>query len=104
MLSPAQIMQRLEDIEADLAERQNEYAEVSEAWTRSKRDKEKAWADAYMGASGQVTDRKAAAIQASAEVGLEDEAKYVGLKGVVEVLNTRAMIGMGLLKAHGRTI
>jgi hypothetical protein len=34
--------------------------------------------------------------------GMDDEAKYVGLKGVVEVLNTRAMIGMALLKSHGR--
>lgn len=104
MLTPAQIIERLEQIDADLAERQNEYEQVAEDWTRAKREKELAWARAYTMASGakNVTDRKAAAIEASELIGLDAEARYTGLRGVVEVLTTRSMIGQSLLKAHGR--
>lgn len=101
-LTPAQIMQRLEDIEKDLGERQNEYQQAAEDWTRENRTKEKTWAEAYMKASGQVTDRKAAAILASAHIGEEAEARFVALKAAVNVLETRSMIGQSLLKAHGR--
>lgn len=105
-LSPAQIMERLEGIERDLAIRQNEYEQVAENWTRAKREKELAWARGYTLASGggakNVTDKKAAAIEASELIGLDDEARYVGLKGVIDVMQTRSMIGMALLKAHGR--
>lgn len=103
MLSPAQIMERLEQIDRDLAERQNEYEDVAEKWTHSKRTREKVWAEAYISSVGkQVTDRKAAAILASELIGVDEEARFVGLKGVVDVLQTRSMIGQSLLKAHGR--
>lgn len=102
MLTPAQIMQRLEDIEQDLGQRQNEYAQAAEGWTRQNREKEKAWAEAYLKADGQVTDRKAAAVQASCHIGAEDEAAYVALKAAMSVLETRASIGQSLLRAHGR--
>lgn len=102
MLTPAQIMQRLEDIETDLAQRQNEYAEAAEDWTRQNREKEKTWAEAYLKADGQVTDRKAAAIEASCHIGQDAEARYVALKAAVGVLETRATIGQSLLRAHGR--
>lgn len=103
MLTPAQIMERLETIERELEEHQPDLSRYAEEWTRDKRRKEQTWAEAYMGASGaQVTDRKAAAIHASELIGMEAEAKYVGLKAVTEVLSTRAMIGQSLLKAHGR--
>lgn len=102
--SPAQIMARLEEIERDLAERQNEYEKVAEGWTRAKREKELAWARAYTLATGttHVTDKKAAAIEASELIGLDAEARYTALKGVVDILTTRATIGQSLLKAHGR--
>lgn len=102
MLTPAQIMSRLEEIEKDLAERQNEFTEAAEGWTRQNREKEKAWAEAYLKADGQVTDRKAAAIKASCHIGQEEEAAYVALKAAVGVLETRATIGQSLLRAHGR--
>lgn len=106
MLSPAQIMERLEDIERDLGERQNEYQQAAEDWHRAKRDKEKAWASAYIAhdQAKHVTDRKAAAILASEGIGQEAEAKYVALKAAVEVLTTRATIGQSLLRAHGRAM
>lgn len=106
LLTPAQIIQRLESIERDLELRQPELESAAEAWTRAKRDKEHQWALAYTKAHGEknVTDRKAAAILASELIGVDDEARYTALSKVVEVLNTRAMIGMGLLKAHGRAM
>lgn len=103
MLTPAQIIERLEQIEADLADRQPELERVAEDWTRSKREKELAWARAYMASSGkQVTDRKAAAILESESIGIDDEARYVALTKVCDLLQGRATIGQSLLKAHGR--
>jgi hypothetical protein len=102
MLTPEQIIERLEEIERDLADRQIPLGDAAEAWTRAKRDKEKAWADAYMKAEGAITTRKAAAIQASESIGIEAEARYVGLSKACGVMETRSMIGMALLKAHGR--
>lgn len=103
-LTPADIMGRLEEIERDLGTRQNEYEAAAEAWHRAKRDKEKQWASAYLAhdKAKHVTDRKAAAILASEDIGREDEARYVALKAAVEVLTTRASIGQSLLRAHGR--
>jgi hypothetical protein len=106
MLTPAQIIERLEAIERDLAERQGEFERVSEDWARAKREKELAWARAYTLAGRDnktpVTDKKAAAIEASELIGLDAEARYTGLNKVIEVLGTRSMIGMALLKSHGR--
>jgi hypothetical protein len=102
-LTPAQIMERLEEYQTELGTISNEYADVAERWTRAKRERELAYARAYMSATGQVTTRKEAATLESENVGLEDEARFVGLKGRIEVINTAAMIGMALLKAHGRT-
>jgi hypothetical protein len=102
VLTPAQIIVRLEAIEQDLADRQPEFEDAAGAWTRAKRDKELAWADAYMAATGEVTTRKAAAIRASEHIGKEAEGRYVALSKVCGVLETRAMIAMSLLKSHGR--
>jgi hypothetical protein len=105
MLTPAQIIERLETIEHELADKQPDFEKYAESWTRAKREQELAWARAYTLAASStknVTDRKAAAIEASAMQGMDDEARYVGLKGVIDVLQTRSMIGMALLKAHGR--
>lgn len=103
MLTPVQIIERLEQIEADLAERQPRLERAAEAWTRQKREKELAWARAYMSSTGsQVTDRKAAAVLESESIGIEDEAQYVALSKSCGILETRATIGQSLLKAHGR--
>jgi 7,8-dihydro-6-hydroxymethylpterin-pyrophosphokinase len=103
MMTPAQIMERLEEIEQDLGLKQNEYERAASEWFGIRRDKEKAWATAYLGADdGAVTDRKASAILASEDVGREEEARYVALKAAIDVLMARATIGQSLLRAHGR--
>lgn len=100
--TPAQVQMRLEDIDRDLAERQNTLEETAMEWFRAKRDRELAEAVAYAGASGPATERKIIADAAGAEVGAEEEGAWEGKKAVVRVLETRANIGMALLKSQGR--
>ena len=100
--TPQQVQARLESIEADLALRQNEIEPAAMAWFTSKRDRELAEAVAYAGAKGPATERKIIADAAGAEVGAEEEGKWEGMKHVIRVLETRANIGMALLKSHGR--
>lgn len=103
MLTPAEIIERLEELERDLADRQAALEDAAEAWTRAKRDKELAWARAYMAAQdGAVTTRKAAAILASETIGVEAEARYQALTKVVAVIETRVSVGQSLLRAHTR--
>src|ERR1700744_2071666 len=100
--SPAAVQARLNEIEADLAAKQNELEAVAVDWFRAKRDREKRHAEAFMVHGGTVAERKAQADLAVEAVGVEEEGTFEGLKAVVRVLDTRAAIGMALLKAQGR--
>jgi hypothetical protein len=99
---PAAVQARLEEIDADLAVRQNEFEDASLAHFTSKRLKEKAKAEAFLRAEGTVAQRTAISERDTAVLGMEEEARWEGLKGVVRVLDTRAAIGMSLLRAQGR--
>ncbi len=101
-LTPAQIEQRLEEIGQDLAHRQNAYGSAAERWHRALRDREHKHAVAFMSADGNTTERREAAKRETAMIGMAEEAEYEGLRAVVKVLETRAMIGMALLKSAGR--
>lgn len=100
--TPQQIMERLEEIEEDLGERQNRLETAALDWYRVVRDRDLKHAQAYMAADGQVTDKKQAALLASSHIGVEEEAAYESLKAACRVLETRSTIGMSLLKAQGR--
>lgn len=100
--SPSAIMQRLAEIENDLALRQNAWEAAALAWFKAKRDREKAHAIAFLGAEGTVAERTAIADRATATEGAQDEALYESMKAVVRTLETRASIGQSLLKAQGR--
>lgn len=103
-LTPAQIEQRLQELEQDLGDRQNAYANASEKWHRALREREYQHALAFMQASGStVTERKEQARVATALLGITEEAEYEGLRAAVKVMETRAMIGMALLKSAGRS-
>jgi hypothetical protein len=102
MLSPTQLMTRLEAIEADLANRQNDAEQAAEKWFVAKRDKERERATAFIAAQGPMELRKAIAELASIDMGKEEEGKWHGTKAAIDVLEARAMIGMALLRAHGR--
>ncbi len=109
-ISPAAIQQRLEDIEADLAHRQNDYAKAAEDKHRVIRDYELRHARAFMAANGDtVNERKAQALiaLAASDDGIYEamktaEGSYEGLRAAVKVLEQRAMIGMSLLRANSR--
>lgn len=99
---PAAVMARLEAIEEDLAQRQNEYEEAALDWFRAKRDRERDRAVEFMRALGTVAERQATADKATADKGKEEEARYEACKAVVRVLETRASIGQSILRAQGR--
>lgn len=102
LMSPAAVMCRLEEIERDLAARQQTLERAAASWFRTKRDREKAFAEAYLAAEGTVETRKAQAAISTATLGTEVEAEYEAVKAVVRVLETRASIGQTLLRVQGR--
>jgi hypothetical protein len=100
--NPGAVVGRLQAIEDDLAVRQNTLESAALAWFRAKRDKEHARAVAFLSASGTVAERNAIADRATALDGKLEEAEWESVRAVVRVLETRATIGMALLKSQGR--
>lgn len=103
MLTPAQIEERLQSIEQDLAHRQNAYGSAAEKWYRALRDREHRHAVEFIGATGNTTERREHAKRETALIGMAEEAEYEALRAVVKVLEQRAIIGCALLKSAGRT-
>lgn len=101
MLNPAQVVERLEQIEQDLAVRQEALESAAERWYRAKRDKEHARAVAFLQAEGTVAERSAHADVETSLLGRDDEAEYEALRAVVRVLETRASIGQTLTRTNG---
>jgi hypothetical protein len=101
---PQAVITRLAEIENDLAIRQNLYEDVAGKWFVAQRDIKRAHATALLGSDeGTVTEKKAEAdIAAATAPGSELEGEYEALKAVIRVLETRATIGMSILKAQGR--
>lgn len=103
-LSPAELEDRLQEIERDLGHRQNAYASASEKAHTVIREREYRHAVEFMRATGStVTERKQAAAEATALLGVTEEAEYEGLKAAIRVMELRAMVLMSLLKSAGRT-
>jgi len=103
MNTPAQVMARLDAIDTDLAIRQNTYEAAALAWFRAKRDQEHAAARVFLSQTGTVAERRAHADLETALIGKEDEALYESLRAVMRTLETRATIGMAILKSQGRS-
>jgi glycine/D-amino acid oxidase-like deaminating enzyme len=99
---PQTVTERLEAIEHDLSERERDLYDAAMEWFKKKRDVEHDYAIAYLAATGTVDERKAKARKVIQFDGREEEAKYEAVRAVVRVLETRANIGMALLKAQGR--
>src|SRR5690349_11482803 len=104
----AQIVERLEEIEGDLADRQVDYEAAADNFHRLTRDYELRLAKASLVAHGSTaTEKKWRALEAIAAADddlyenlKEAEGRYEGLKAAVRVLETRATIGMSLLKSQ----
>lgn len=101
--APAAVQERLEAIEVDLAIRQDDYEAAALSWFRMKRDREKQRAEAFMRAEGTVAERNAQAEIQTATIGVEDEATYEALRGVMRTLETRASIGQSILRSQARS-
>lgn len=103
MLTPAQIEERLQGIEEDLAVRGNAYAKAAELWYRILRQREYQHAVEFMRAGGDsVTERKQHAAEQTALIGVTEEATWEGLRAAIKVLEARSMILMSLLRSAGR--
>lgn len=101
--SPSQVMAALQAIGRDAATRQNDYERAAQEWARAKRDRERAYAEAFMRASGTVEERRQRALIETATEGVEAEALFEGLKAVMRVLELRASVGQSILRAQGRS-
>jgi hypothetical protein len=99
---PRTVTERLEAIEHDLSERERELEKAAMEWFKKKRDLEHDRAVAFLAAEGTVAERQAKAARDNSNIGREEEATYEAIRAVVRVLETRANIGMALLKAQGR--
>jgi hypothetical protein len=106
---PGAVQARLQEIEAELAVKQNEMETAALAFYRSKREREKSRADEFIAATVKgdgktrtIAERNAIADQRTALKGVEEEARWEGLRAVVRTLEARATIGASLLKAQGR--
>jgi hypothetical protein len=102
--SPALVMRKLAEVEADLAERQNSFETSTGNWYTAQREIKRAHAIALLSSDEKsVTEKKAHAdIAATACEGSLYEAEYEALKAVIRVLEQRSMILMALLKSQGR--
>jgi glycine/D-amino acid oxidase-like deaminating enzyme len=99
---PQTVTERLEAIEHDLSERERELYDAAMEWFKKKRDLEHDRAVAFLAAEGTVAERQAKAARDNSSIGKDEEATYEAIRAVVRVLETRANIGMALLKAQGR--
>lgn len=110
MSHPGAVLARLAAIENDLAERQNEYEEAAGDKTNLIRDWERRLAISTATAKGGDANarKQAALVMASAQDDLYDrlrdaESRYAALHAAVRVLETRATVGMAILKSQGRS-
>lgn len=113
LATPQQVIERLDEIEKDLADRQLEYEKAAGDRARLTRDWEKAFAIARKTAKGGDADtRKAVALIQASEYedehgNLYDRLRdaediYEASKVVIRLLETRSAIGMSILKAQAR--
>jgi hypothetical protein len=100
--NPAAVQERLEEIDDRLAILSNDLEDAALDWFRVKRKREKEWAQAFIGGEGTAANRKAEADLAVADVGVDEEAAWEGKKAVSRTLDTRAAIGMSILRAQSR--
>lgn len=99
---PAAVLERLEAIDRDLGVRCNALESAALRWYRVKRDREHRRAVAFLSAEGTVAERNAIADRETALIGVAEESEWEALRAVVRTLETRATIGMALLKTQGR--
>ena len=108
--TPQQVMERLEAIEAEIMERQNDYERAAGDKARMTRQWEKRLAQARLKAKGADADtRKAAALVMAAEQDdlyenlTRAEMDYAICYAALKQRETRVSIGQSILRAQGRS-
>jgi hypothetical protein len=104
LASPAEVQNRLEQVDAELGLRLNALEKAAFDWYRAKPQRDKLWAQTYIGFNGPAHLRKVAADGRVAEEleWAELEGLYEGLRAVVRGLETKASIGQSILRAQSR--
>lgn len=109
--APAAVMNRLSQIEDDLAERQNAYEDAADELARATRAFNLRFAQAMVvaqGGSEKTREAQALIAVAAAEDGVYErltnaEAAYKALKAAIGTMESRATIGQSILRAQGRS-
>ena len=99
---PGAVINRLSEIENDMAARQNAYESAARKQIIALRQQKHARAVEFMNAEGSVAERTALAERATALDGMQEEAEYVALKAVMQTLSERASVGQSILRAQAR--
>ena len=104
LASPSEVTERLEAIEQDLARRQNAFEEAARQWFIAQREIVRQKALALRDSDrASVTEKKAEGDLAAYDVQhASAEAEYEALRAAVKVLETRATIGMSILRSQSR--
>lgn len=101
-LNEASVMSTLEMIDIELAARAGRFERAADGWFRQRRERERKHAEMFLAATGTVAERSERAKLESALEGVEAEASFESQRAAIKVLEARANIGLGLLKAMGR--
>lgn len=104
-LSPALVMRRLEEIDRDLADRQNALEQAARNYHIAAKEFEHKRVVGFLQATGTVEERKSQAYKQAYEGDygnslVQYESEYEALKAAVKVLTTRASIGQSILRAQ----
>src|ERR1035438_10033831 len=100
---PAAVQLRLEELDHELAIMANDVESAALMHFKAKKTREQARAAAYIAAEGPVAERSAKADLAVAGLGVAEEASWEALRAKARVLETRAAIGMSILRSQGRS-
>lgn len=102
-MNPVAMIDRLEQLERDLADRQATVEDLAVRWFKVKRDREKAYAIAFLAADGTTGQRDAQARLAAYDV--DDgsvEGEWEGAKAAIKAIETRASVGQTLVRTNVR--
>lgn len=107
---PGAVLNALEQIEKSLAEQQNDYEQAASDRATLVRKWEKRLALCRLKAKGNDADaRKAAALVMAIDQDdlyerlMDAEGRFEGCRASIKVSETRAMIGLGILRSQGRS-
>lgn len=97
-LTTTQILDRMRELDNQLASIGNEYGDVAATKVRAHHDREFAFASAYNASEGNSTDRRQAARASVGSMGRDADAGYAKIVADFELCSTRATLLESMLK------